>query len=31
MHEQHRLGLVSEKAKIQDSSTFLHVKLGNAY
>jgi hypothetical protein len=31
MHQQHRLGLVSEKTKIQDSSTFLHVELQNAY
>lgn len=31
MHQQHRLGLVSEKTKIQDSSTFLHVELRNAY
>jgi hypothetical protein len=31
LHQQHRLGLVSEKTKIQDSSTFLHVELQNAY
>lgn len=31
MHQQHRLGLVAEKTKIQDSDTFLHVELQNAY
>lgn len=31
LHQQHRLGLVSEKTKIQDSATFLHVELQNAY
>lgn len=31
LHQQHRLGLVSEKTEIQDSSTFLHVELRNAY
>lgn len=31
LHQQHRLGLVSEKTKIQDSATFLHVELKNAY
>lgn len=31
LHQQHRLGLVSEKTKIQDSATFLHVELRNAY
>lgn len=31
MHQQHRLGLVSEKTKIHKSSEFVHVELQNAY
>lgn len=31
LHQQHRLGLASEKTKIQESGGFLHQELQNAY